>query len=329
MKFSFIVPVYNVEQYLEECVVSLENQSFDSFEIILVDDGSTDSSGLLCDSLAGKDERISVIHKKNGGLSDARNVGVEHAAGDYLCFIDSDDFLNDADTLQKFFQIINETNADVVQYGHRKYYNAEKRYEVLAKRDFSKYNGEKLETVIDKLISEEALAISACATVISKKFLTENLLFFKKGIKTEDLEWSIRLWLCKPRIAFCDDSMYVYRMQREGSISATVDYNHLLDYCWILESSVELIEQGDPCLQKPLMSYLMYHALILSALVYRSDLTVKQRNTVLNRVKKVCKRRLIHNNLCKKVRAVIPIYMIFGYRPMTMFLGFYLKHRGR
>ena len=92
---SIVVPVYNVELYLEKCVNSIVNQTYQNIEIILVDDGSTDGSGIKCDELAQKDNRIIVIHKENGGLSDARNVGIEKATGDFYVFLDSDDMLVD------------------------------------------------------------------------------------------------------------------------------------------------------------------------------------------------------------------------------------------
>ena len=93
-KISVIVPVYNVEQYLERCVDSIINQTYKNLEIILVNDGSTDNSGQLCDELAKKDSRIRVIHKENGGVSEARNFGVKEISGEYVIFIDSDDYIN-------------------------------------------------------------------------------------------------------------------------------------------------------------------------------------------------------------------------------------------
>ena len=91
---SIIVPVYNVEKYIERCIKSILNQSFTNFELILVDDGSPDNCGKICDEYKKKDSRIKVIHKKNGGLSDARNAGIERAKGEYIAFVDSDDFIN-------------------------------------------------------------------------------------------------------------------------------------------------------------------------------------------------------------------------------------------
>ncbi|WP_418934934.1 glycosyltransferase family 2 protein [Haemophilus sp.] len=113
---SIIVPVYNVEQYLEKCVDSIINQTYTNIEIILVDDGSTDSSGFLCDSLAKKDPRISVYHKENGGLSSARNFGIEKAHGAYLGFIDSDDYI-DPDMYETLYNLIKKDNSDVAMCG--------------------------------------------------------------------------------------------------------------------------------------------------------------------------------------------------------------------
>ena len=94
-KISIIVPVYNVEQYLERCVESLMNQSYKNIEILLINDGSTDNSGKLCDEIAKRDSRIAVYHKENGGLSDARNYGVDKATADFVGFVDSDDYVDE------------------------------------------------------------------------------------------------------------------------------------------------------------------------------------------------------------------------------------------
>ncbi|WP_430854679.1 glycosyltransferase family 2 protein [Enterococcus faecalis] len=111
-KISIIVPVYNVEKYLEKCVRSILAQTFTDFELILVDDGSPDSSGAMCDQFAKQDERVKVIHKENGGLSDARNAGIEIATGEYLGFIDSDDYIAD-DMYELLYTNIVKEDADL------------------------------------------------------------------------------------------------------------------------------------------------------------------------------------------------------------------------
>ena len=114
---SIVIPVYNVENYLEKCMQSVLAQTVRDFEVILVNDGSTDGSGVLCDVYAKKDERIRVIHKENGGLSDARNTGIRCAAGNYICFIDSDDYVADF-FLEKRLAAAARHNADIVLFDY-------------------------------------------------------------------------------------------------------------------------------------------------------------------------------------------------------------------
>ena len=111
---SVIVPIYNVEKYLSECIDSIINQTYKNIEIILVDDGSLDSCGAICDEYAKKDNRIKVIHKENGGLSDARNHGIDLAMGKYIAFVDSDDYINEQ-YLEKLYNAIIDNNTQVSQ----------------------------------------------------------------------------------------------------------------------------------------------------------------------------------------------------------------------
>lgn len=112
MKIS-IIPVYNVEKYIEQCVESILGQDYDKREIVLVDDGSTDTSGSICDVYAAKYENVIVIHKENGGLSDARNVGLAKATGDYILFVDADDFI-EKNSLSSIVEIVNANSVDAV-----------------------------------------------------------------------------------------------------------------------------------------------------------------------------------------------------------------------
>ena len=109
---SIIIPVYNVEKYLAKCVESVINQTYKKIQIILIDDGSTDNSGKICDDFKLKDNRIEVIHKKNGGLSDARNAGLKIVKGDYIGFIDSDDYI-EKDMYETLLCLLIENNADI------------------------------------------------------------------------------------------------------------------------------------------------------------------------------------------------------------------------
>ena len=115
-KVSVIVPVYNVEKYLNKCVYSLLNQTYKNIEILLIDDGSKDNSGMMCDQLKNKDSRIKVYHKENGGLSDARNYGINQATGKYICFVDSDDYV-EIDYVLKMYMGLKDNNVKISQCG--------------------------------------------------------------------------------------------------------------------------------------------------------------------------------------------------------------------
>ena len=111
---SIIVPIYNVEQYLDRCIESLVTQSYINLEIILIDDGSKDTSGDICDLWAQRDKRIRLVHKENGGLSDARNKGLDIATGDIISFIDSDDYISKY-FYEKLINIMEQTDSDIVE----------------------------------------------------------------------------------------------------------------------------------------------------------------------------------------------------------------------
>ena len=117
-RISVIVPVYNVEKYLSRCVDSILNQTFTDFECILVDDGSPDNCGKICDEYAKKDKRVKVIHKQNGGLSDARNTGLDIAGGEYIYFLDSDDYV-EYNLLEKLNDTICVCNAEMIVFGYK------------------------------------------------------------------------------------------------------------------------------------------------------------------------------------------------------------------
>lgn len=135
---SIIVPIYNVEQYLERCIDSILNQSYQNLEIILVNDGSEDHCPQMCDRYQEKDKRIVVIHKINGGVSDARNYGIDMAKGKYIMFVDGDDYI-EATMVEKLYEVQRETNADIVQCGYNVIYNNGKKSREVT-QNYSEYS---------------------------------------------------------------------------------------------------------------------------------------------------------------------------------------------
>ena len=218
MLLSIIVPVYNVEQYINRCVDSLLDQgAFDDYEIILVDDGSTDTSGDICDIYAKKHNRIRVIHKKNGGLSSARNVGINEARGEYLMFVDSDDYIK-TDVLECLFQYVNNEQLDILIFNFAHIYG---KYNIVNNEAFlkdyqdvvtgSQYMADNLEA--------GTMHMMACNKLYKRSLIVDNNVFFREGYVHEDEEWSPRLIIHADRVKQVDFIVYGYCI-RSDSISS-------------------------------------------------------------------------------------------------------------
>ncbi len=202
-KISVIIPVYKVEQYLNRCVESVVNQTYKNLEIILVDDGSPDNCPKMCDAWAKKDDRIKVIHKINGGLSDARNAGLDIATGDYVTFLDSDDTImpDFSDACMSIAKTTDILKSDFVGNKTKMIYL----YVANGKRYKINYQ------------------ISACGKVYRVEFLKNNSIKFKKGLYHEDVDFSLRVLLAKPNIQESNVNFYYYNTETQGSITREIN----------------------------------------------------------------------------------------------------------
>ena len=329
-KFSIIVPVFNVEDYLRQCLDSILRQSYDDYECILVDDGSTDGSGAICDEYAQNDpSHYRVVHQINGGASSARNFGIVHAAGEYLLFIDSDDFWYDHTFLLNLSECINSSRVDIVQYGVRKYSTTTSQFTSGGNRDVRGLNSVASQDILAELVTSGNLQITAYSMALSRDFVISNNLLFKEGIKSEDIEWAIRVFSKSPSWQFMNNEVYAYRQNREGSVTASIDYAHLMDYVGIIHSSMEVSEGCDAETRSALISYLMYHVLIVAGLAQRTGLPKHQRDDILSDMEDVFKRNVLGHTLNKKVKLASQLSSLIGYGPTLRLVGFYLKNRGR
>ena len=224
---SIIVPVYNVEQYLEKCVDSIINQTYKNLEIILIDDGATDSSGKLCDELAKIDNRIQVYHKENGGLSDARNYGVERATGDYIGFVDSDDYI-DAEMYEKLYEAIKKENVDVAECNLKIIYP--EREELFTEQNY--YNVCTKQEYLEEYLKIEKIFGSVWTKLISRKIAKE--LLFPKGKLYEDTYYAYDLINVANSFVLIDSPSYNYLM-RENSITNSKFNPRIFDLIEIVE----------------------------------------------------------------------------------------------
>lgn len=220
MFFSIIVPVYNAEKYLSECIESILGQSFDDYELILIDDGSKDISKDICDEYARKDSRIKVIHKNNEGVSITRQRGVEFSRGEYLCFADADDKL-DKHCLESFYLAIKKYNCDMVCAGYIRF-NGESRKKVSLPAKSGVYDKADLEKdIYPRLICDrydKSFSDSVWGKAVKSSLYRENQLTDVKVIMGEDGACIKPCIYHAKRICILDEQLYLYR---ETEVSAT------------------------------------------------------------------------------------------------------------
>lgn len=227
LKISVIIPVYNVEPYLHQCVDSVLSQTYKNIEVILVDDGSPDNCPAICDQYAEADARVKVIHQKNGGLSAARNAGVQCASGDYITFLDSDDFWGNSEGLRKISLRLEKTNPDVLNFSYAKC-------------------TETGEVISHYLNCVDKLPLEITDTEAQLEFLTKHSLFiasawnkilrrniakalpFEKEKTSEDIDWCARLMCLAQSFDFICVNLCYYR-QRATSITHNITEKNCID----------------------------------------------------------------------------------------------------
>ena len=226
-KVSVIVPIYNVENYIDKCIESLVNQTYKNIEIILVDDGSSDNSPALCDEWSKKDGRIIVIHKTNGGVSSARNAGIDNATGDYIQFLDGDDYLN-ADTIEYSVKTAEENDADIVSFGMQmvsdgkivnSWTNENGSYVIDAENDYYK--------LFFEVMCNNFLFHSSCAKLMKTSIIKDNNLSFDtRHSFAEDFQFTTAYMSYCKRITLIKECFYNYVVDRESSNCYVVHKEH-------------------------------------------------------------------------------------------------------
>lgn len=212
-KISVVIPVYNVEKYLEECVDSVLQQTYSNYEIILVDDGATDKSGTICDCYAKKYDCVKVIHQKNGGLSAARNTGLREATGKYVYFLDSDDYIEDK-TLEKLIEIAENENADVVFFdGFVFFTDCEENPNVWKYERTKKYKSQKGRDILKELLLTDEYRTAVPLMLLRTAYLREYQLTFRESILHEDELFTFLVYNADGMVCHCHEELYARRMR--------------------------------------------------------------------------------------------------------------------
>lgn len=243
IKFSFIIPVYNVKDYVAQCIESILSQTYKNYEIILVDDGSTDGSGDICDKYAQKDNRIRVIHQRNQGNSVARNKAVELSKGEYIIFLDSDDYWI-ADKLDVI--AANCKDNDLVVFNYETY--DEKAKEIICDKNLdlnnivsTVTNGEQY---IQKIFENNKLyGWYAWFYAIKRDLILDFK--FESNIKYEDVELMYKIILNARKVCVVDHSILRYRLNRQGSITQNVKLDTEKDKLEVVKRNISNIQKMD------------------------------------------------------------------------------------
>lgn len=220
IKISFIVPVYNVEKYLRECLNSLENQTYKNIEIVLINDGSTDSSASILSEYVGRDDRFVLVNQKNQGLSSARNVGFNHVTGDYVFYVDSDDYVS-YDSAEVVVDSVNKYgNVDIITFFRSCFYSNRP------------HDMDMLSVKLEKICSGKEFLLNAiklgrfrasvCIKVFSRRFLEFNDFKFVSGLLYEDMIYSLTTFLHARKVLQISNILYHYRRDNIGSITRTI-----------------------------------------------------------------------------------------------------------
>ena len=221
---SVIIPVYKVEEYLRVCVDSVLAQTYTDIEIILVDDGSPDNCGQICDEYAAADRRVKVIHKENGGQSEARNVGIDAAHGEYLCFVDSDDYI-EREAVEELLAAAEKSKADIVFFDSVSV-NEASGYKTDSMIHSLEYTEAPGTDVLIKALQHEDYFPAVWSNFYHAAFFKKNNFRFKKGIYFEDLLLNILAYIRSEKVVFLKKSLYYYRIRNHSAMTSEPSDKH-------------------------------------------------------------------------------------------------------
>lgn len=248
---SIILPIYNIESYLNTCMKTVMNQTYLNIEIIMIDDGSTDNCPMLCEKYRKKDKRIVVYHKKNGGLSDARNYGISRAKGEYIACIDPDDFV-DEDYIEYLYKLIEKYGTEMSICQSMVHYDSGK--------IINRGNDEKDECIqndicLKRMLYHDVIDTSAWGKLYSKR-LFENV-FYPKGRLFEDIGTTYALIMQCPKIAIGYESKYHYIFHENSIVNSKFNYNKF-DLLLMTDKMAKEVKEKFPMLEKAVLRRQVY-----------------------------------------------------------------------
>lgn len=312
-KVSIIIPIYNVASFVEECLMSALSQTYSNIEYIIVDDCGTDNSIELVSTIVSKSNRRTSIkivsHNRNLGLSEARNTGIWNSTGDYLYFLDSDDYIT-PNAIELMVAFVEKYSPDFV-IANMKLFGNDKNIDFLHTKE------DVIETNISIALaySESKWYMMACNKLISREFILENNMFFYPRIYHEDELWSLKLALFANTMAICHEYTYFYRIN-SSSITGHISEKHIRDLCVVIDESMRLLsENQNICLYSRVRTLYLKVLTNLSNTNFTSDF----RLDILNRLsylrkplsEKINIRPFVVKSFVKSMVCLIPVRLLF------------------
>lgn len=309
---SIIVPVYNTEKYLEECVQSCVKQSYSNFEIILVDDGSTDGSGQLCEKLAKSDERVLIFHKINGGLSDTRNYGLDKSKGDYIVFVDSDDIISEM-MLSTLYKEMNENKADIVSCDLAHFVDGDRPFFVQEYQKTTLLSDDALK----ELLYQKTISTSSCGKIYKRSSLIENR--FVKGQRFEDNDFLFRMVKNSTFIVSTNAKLYGYRHRKKSITSSSFSKNDF-DIIDIGKKIINETEKMSEDVKKAAIAYQCSNAMRIYLTISAEYYNEKNYNYCLKFLSDNARNVIKDSNARKKIKIALFIYFIRVPRCVLVYL---------
>lgn len=269
MKISIIVPVFNLETYISKLIESVLVQTYTDYELILVDDGSSDGSAEIIKSYVENDDRIIYICQENQGPGAARNTGLRASNGEYIMFFDGDDFLTRDDALE-FLAQKTENEFDILVYPIQHASNEDlivRNSEIRYTDSFN--DGDSFVNTLFLMLKKGLILSSPCEQMFSRKYLLSNNLFFPEGVFSEDIEWIIRILKTEPNMNFTDFQFYCYRWNRPGSTCNTMKKNmeKQRKIIGFINSYYHELKSQDDILSQYILAYLAYHWCVQTSII--------------------------------------------------------------
>lgn len=318
---SVIVPIYNTDKYLQKCINSVLEQDYRNIELILINDGSTDKSGDICDNFRKKDNRVIVFHESNKGAASARNKGLDNASGDFIMFLDSDDYWVE--------NCLGEIVDKLAEYDYDVDVTFLKTAVVKNNGTLTEFKGYEFEylnrnEVLEYISKQKKVAVSACLKVLHKRLFENKEMYFQDSLLAEDIDWFFSLLTVAESYTTYDGEFYCYRIL-ENSATRSTSEKRIHDYFYILNKWIENAENIDNVRYYKKYFYFMigyeYEILISTLYDYHEDI----RNRYIKKLKEIF--WLLKYRTGIRSRLIKFLKLLVGFNNTCRILNFYLHNR--